>query len=123
MKCCCPDGTYVLWMYASKSIWVQVIHEKILKKYHPSPDAAPPLHFAIFFLPESDIADFDGRSSLLYRFNQKLMSTFKDVVSLKFKSMQGDGVLFHGEGQRGDYITLELQKGKLSLHINLGKGN
>ncbi|KAG6921014.1 contactin associated protein-like 5, partial [Chelydra serpentina] len=69
---------------------------------------------------ESDIADFDGRSSLLYRFNQKMMSTFKDVVSLKFKSMQGDGVLFHGEGQRGDYITLELQKGKLSLHINLG---
>lgn len=123
MKCGCPDGTYVLWMYASKSIWVQVMHEKILKKYHPFPDAAPPLLFAIFFLPESDIADFDGRSSLLYRFNQKLMSTFKDVVSLKFKSMQGDGVLFHGEGQRGDYITLELQKGKLSLHINLGKGN
>ncbi|KAF1449094.1 Contactin-associated protein-like 5, partial [Spheniscus mendiculus] len=72
---------------------------------------------------KSDIADFDGRSSLLYRFNQKLMSTFKDVVSLKFKSMQGDGVLFHGEGQRGDYITLELQKGKLSLHINLGDSN
>lgn len=93
------------------------------KKYNPSSDAAPPCHFAIFFLPESDIADFDGRSSLLYRFNQKLMSTFKDVVSLKFKSMQGDGVLFHGEGQRGDYITLELQKGKLSLHLNLGKGN
>ncbi|XP_015490502.1 contactin-associated protein-like 5 [Parus major] len=72
---------------------------------------------------KSDIADFDGRSSLLYRFNQKLMSTFKDVVSLKFKSMQGDGVLFHGEGQRGDYITLELQKGKLSLHLNLGDSN
>uniref|UniRef100_A0A8C6XZ49 Contactin associated protein family member 5 n=1 Tax=Naja naja TaxID=35670 RepID=A0A8C6XZ49_NAJNA len=69
---------------------------------------------------KSDVADFDGRSSLLYRFNQKLMSTFKDVVSLKFKSMQGDGVLFHGEGQHGDYITLELQNGKLSLHINLG---
>lgn len=93
------------------------------KKYSLCPDAALPCHFAIFFLPESDTADFDGRSSLLYRFNQKLMSTFKDVVSLKFKSMQGDGVLFHGEGQRGDYITLELQKGKLSLHLNLGKGN
>ncbi|XP_022446294.1 contactin-associated protein-like 5 isoform X1 [Delphinapterus leucas] len=68
---------------------------------------------------KSDIADFDGRSSLLYRFNQKLMSTLKDVISLKFKSMQGDGVLFHGEGQRGDYITLELQKGRLALHLNL----
>lgn len=123
VKCGCPGATYNPWMYASKNTWLQVIFEKILKKYGPFPDAAPPLHFGIFFLPESDIADFDGRSSLLYRFNQKLMSTFKDVVSLKFKSMQGDGVLFHGEGQRGDYITLELQKGKLSLHINLGKGN
>ena len=49
------------------------------------------------------------------------MSTLKDVISLKFKSMQGDGVLFHGEGQRGDYITLELQKGRLALHLNLGR--
>uniref|UniRef100_A0A8D0WFJ9 Contactin-associated protein-like 5 n=1 Tax=Sus scrofa TaxID=9823 RepID=A0A8D0WFJ9_PIG len=70
---------------------------------------------------KSDVADFDGRSSLLYRFNQKLMSTLKDVISLKFKSMQGDGVLFHGEGQRGDQITLELQKGRLALHLNLGR--
>ncbi|KAI4544286.1 hypothetical protein MG293_004552 [Ovis ammon polii] len=68
---------------------------------------------------KSDVADFDGRSSLLYRFNQKLMSTLKDVISLKFKSMQGDGVLFHGEGQRGDHITLELQRGRLALHLNL----
>ncbi|EDL39833.1 mCG5469, partial [Mus musculus] len=67
----------------------------------------------------SDVADFDGRSSLLYRFNQKTMSTLKDVISLKFKSMQGDGVLFHGEGQRGDHITLELQKGRLALYLNL----
>ncbi|RXM29007.1 Contactin-associated protein-like 5, partial [Acipenser ruthenus] len=68
---------------------------------------------------KSDVADFNGRSSLLYRFNQKSMSTLKDVISLKFKSMQSDGVLVHGEGQRGDYITLELYRGKLALHINL----
>lgn len=77
--------------------------------------------FSLFLCLESDIADFDGRSSLLYRFNQKLMSTLKDVISLKFKSMQGDGVLFHGEGQRGDHITLELQRGRLALHLNLGR--
>ncbi|XP_040827125.1 contactin-associated protein-like 5 isoform X1 [Ochotona curzoniae] len=68
---------------------------------------------------KSDVTNFDGRSSLLYRFSQKLMSTLKDVISLKFKSLQGDGVLFHGEGQRGDHITLELQKGTLALHLNL----
>uniref|UniRef100_A0ABK0LNU2 Contactin associated protein family member 5B like 1 n=1 Tax=Rattus norvegicus TaxID=10116 RepID=A0ABK0LNU2_RAT len=68
---------------------------------------------------KSDIVGFDGQSTLLYRFNQKTMSTLKDVISLKFKSMQGDGVLFHGEGQRGDHITLELQKGRLALYLNI----
>ncbi|KAM9851148.1 contactin-associated protein-like 5 [Aulostomus maculatus] len=68
---------------------------------------------------KSDVADFDGRSSLLYRFNQKSMSTVKDVISLRFKSHQADGVLLHGEGQRGDYITLELNQGRLALYLNL----
>lgn len=71
-------------------------------------------------LSESFVADFDGRSSLLYRFNQKSMSTLKDVISLRFKSHQAEGVLLHGEGQRGDYITLELHRGRLDLYLNLG---
>uniref|UniRef100_A0A8C2ZTD9 Contactin associated protein family member 5 n=1 Tax=Cyclopterus lumpus TaxID=8103 RepID=A0A8C2ZTD9_CYCLU len=70
---------------------------------------------------KSYVADFDGRSSLLYRFNQKSMSTVKDVVSLRFKSHQAEGVLLHGEGQRGDYITLELHRGALDLYLNLGE--
>uniref|UniRef100_A0A3B4VHG9 Contactin-associated protein-like 5 n=1 Tax=Seriola dumerili TaxID=41447 RepID=A0A3B4VHG9_SERDU len=70
---------------------------------------------------KSDVADFDGRSSLLYRFNQKSMSTMKDVISLRFKSRQAEGVLLHGEGQRGDYITLELHRGRLALYLNLGE--
>nr|XP_061826904.1 contactin-associated protein-like 5 [Nerophis lumbriciformis] len=68
---------------------------------------------------KSYVADFDGRSSLLYRFNQKSTSTVKDVISLIFKSQRADGVLLHGEGQRGDYITLELHRGKLDLYLNL----
>uniref|UniRef100_A0A668AK63 Contactin associated protein-like 5a n=1 Tax=Myripristis murdjan TaxID=586833 RepID=A0A668AK63_9TELE len=70
---------------------------------------------------KSYVADFDGRSSLLYRFNQKSMSTVKDVISLRFKSRQAEGVLLHGEGQRGDYITLELHRAKLALYLNLGE--
>uniref|UniRef100_A0A673WR09 Contactin-associated protein-like 5 n=1 Tax=Salmo trutta TaxID=8032 RepID=A0A673WR09_SALTR len=70
---------------------------------------------------KSYVADFDGRSSLLYRFNQKSMSTVKDVISLSFKSRQAEGVLLHGEGQRGDYITLELHRGRLALYLNLGE--
>uniref|UniRef100_A0A8C7XTA9 Contactin associated protein family member 5a n=1 Tax=Oryzias sinensis TaxID=183150 RepID=A0A8C7XTA9_9TELE len=68
---------------------------------------------------KSYVADFDGRSSLLYRFYQKSISTVKDVISLRFKSHQAEGVLLHGEGQRGDYITLELHRGRLDLYLNL----
>ncbi|KAM4807989.1 contactin-associated protein-like 4 [Rhinophrynus dorsalis] len=68
----------------------------------------------------SDIVYLDGKSSLLYRFHQKSMRTVKDVISLKFKTAQSDGVLLHGEGQNGDQITLQLIKGQLSLIINLG---
>ncbi|KAL1021813.1 hypothetical protein UPYG_G00018400 [Umbra pygmaea] len=68
---------------------------------------------------KSDLADFNGRSALLYRFNQKSQSTVKDVISLRFKSQGAYGVLVHGEGHRGDYLTLELQHGTLALHLNL----
>uniref|UniRef100_A0A8B9ZK00 Contactin-associated protein-like 4 n=1 Tax=Anas platyrhynchos TaxID=8839 RepID=A0A8B9ZK00_ANAPL len=68
----------------------------------------------------SEVVGFDGKSCLIYTFNQNLMSTLKDVISLKFKTMQSDGILLHREGQNGDHITLELLKGKLSLLINLG---
>uniref|UniRef100_A0A6Q2ZBP8 Contactin associated protein-like 5a n=1 Tax=Esox lucius TaxID=8010 RepID=A0A6Q2ZBP8_ESOLU len=68
---------------------------------------------------KSDVADFNGRSALLYRFNQKSQSTVKDVISLRFKSHGAYGVLVHGEGHRGDYLTLELYQGTLVLHLNL----
>uniref|UniRef100_A0A672VCJ7 Contactin associated protein family member 4 n=1 Tax=Strigops habroptila TaxID=2489341 RepID=A0A672VCJ7_STRHB len=59
----------------------------------------------------SEVVGFDGKSCLIYTFNQKLMSAH--VISLKFKTMQSDGILLHREGQNGDHITLELIKGKL----------
>ncbi|KAM9508715.1 contactin-associated protein-like 4 isoform 3-T3 [Guaruba guarouba] len=66
----------------------------------------------------SEVVGFDGKSYLIYTFNQKLMS--EHVISLKFKTMQSDGILLHREGQNGDHITLGLIRGKLSLLINLG---
>uniref|UniRef100_A0A8C0ULA0 Contactin-associated protein-like 4 n=2 Tax=Cyanistes caeruleus TaxID=156563 RepID=A0A8C0ULA0_CYACU len=68
----------------------------------------------------SEVVGFDGKSCLIYTFNKKLINALKDVISLKFKTMQSDGILLHREGQNGDHITMELTKGKLSLLINLG---
>lgn len=68
----------------------------------------------------ADVINFDGNTVLSYQFKDRKMATEKDVISLKFKSILSNGVLFHGEGQQGDYITLELVKSKLVLKLNLG---
>ncbi|XP_040838274.1 contactin-associated protein-like 4 isoform X2 [Ochotona curzoniae] len=69
----------------------------------------------------SEVVDLDGKSFLLYRFDQKSLSPLKDIISLKFKTMQSDGVLLHREGPSGDHITLELRGGKLFFLINSGE--
>ncbi|XP_028831829.1 contactin-associated protein-like 2b [Denticeps clupeoides] len=68
----------------------------------------------------SDVISFDGQGVISYRFRAKKMKILKDLISLKFKTTKGDGVLLHGEGQQGDYLTLELKRAKLLLQINLG---
>ncbi|XP_044151374.1 contactin-associated protein-like 2 [Bufo gargarizans] len=68
----------------------------------------------------ADVINFDGNTVLSYQFKDRKMATEKDVISLKFKSTASEGVLFHGEGQQGDYITLELKRAKLVLQLNLG---
>uniref|UniRef100_A0A7N8WYI2 Contactin associated protein 2b n=1 Tax=Mastacembelus armatus TaxID=205130 RepID=A0A7N8WYI2_9TELE len=68
----------------------------------------------------ADVVSFDGHSVISYRFRSKKMKIVKDVISLKFRTMAGDGVLLHGEGQQGDYISLELRRARLQLNINLG---
>lgn len=74
----------------------------------------------LFFILGADVINFDGHVVLPYRFRNKKMKTLKDVIALKFKTTESEGVLLHGEGQQGDYITLELKKAKLVFSLNLG---
>ncbi|XP_059118532.1 contactin-associated protein-like 4 isoform X1 [Peromyscus eremicus] len=69
----------------------------------------------------SVVIDLDGKSSLLYRFDQNSLSPIRDIISLKFKTMESDGILLHRAGPAGDHITLELKRGKLFLLINSGE--
>ncbi|XP_064202143.1 contactin-associated protein-like 2 isoform X1 [Anguilla rostrata] len=68
----------------------------------------------------ADAISFDGQGVISYRFKMKKMKILKDVIALKFKTSESDGVILHGEGQQGDYLTLELRRSKLALLINLG---
>uniref|UniRef100_A0A671MS14 Contactin-associated protein-like 2 n=1 Tax=Sinocyclocheilus anshuiensis TaxID=1608454 RepID=A0A671MS14_9TELE len=85
------------------------------------------LRFEIYGCPYWKLADTtffesQGRLSIPYKSNQK-MKILKDVIALKFKTSESEGVILHGEGQQGDYITLELRRGRLLLQINLGKSD
>lgn len=64
---------------------------------------------------------FDGDDAISYRFRAKRISTFEDDISFNFKTLEQDGVLMHGEGSQGDYITVELKQAQLFLHISLGE--
>uniref|UniRef100_A0A2I2ZPK8 Contactin associated protein like 3 n=1 Tax=Gorilla gorilla gorilla TaxID=9595 RepID=A0A2I2ZPK8_GORGO len=68
----------------------------------------------------SEVVYFDGQSALLYRLDKKPLKPIRDVISLKFKAMQSNGILLHREGQHGNHITLELIKGKLVFFLNSG---
>ncbi|NXR84734.1 CNTP1 protein, partial [Pycnonotus jocosus] len=68
----------------------------------------------------SHVLYFDGDDAISYRFRAKRVSTFEDDISFNFKTLEQDGVLMHGEGSQGDYITVELKQAQLFLHISLG---
>uniref|UniRef100_A0A2K5IAF7 Contactin associated protein like 3 n=1 Tax=Colobus angolensis palliatus TaxID=336983 RepID=A0A2K5IAF7_COLAP len=69
---------------------------------------------------KSEVVYFDGQSALLYKLDKKPLKPVRDVISLKFKAIQSNGILLHREGQHGNHITLELIKGKLVFFLNSG---
>uniref|UniRef100_A0A8C8R524 Contactin associated protein 1 n=1 Tax=Pelusios castaneus TaxID=367368 RepID=A0A8C8R524_9SAUR len=71
-------------------------------------------------LYRSDMLYFDGDDAISYRFRGKAVRTVQDVFTFSFKTLERDGMLMHGEGSQGDYITVELMQAQLLLHISLG---
>ncbi|KAM5136747.1 contactin-associated protein-like 3 isoform 1-T1 [Callospermophilus lateralis] len=71
----------------------------------------------------SQVVYFDGLGALLYRLDKKPIRPIRDVISLKFKTMQNNGILLHREGQHGNHVSLQLIKGKLVFSLNSGNAN
>lgn len=68
----------------------------------------------------SDVANFDGSSSLVYRLSTLPSRTSMEIISLKFKTLRNSGTLFHAEGRRDHSLTLVLEKGRLLLYHQKG---
>ncbi|XP_019361270.1 PREDICTED: contactin-associated protein 1 isoform X1 [Gavialis gangeticus] len=103
------------------------LHYPILARYLRiipvgwNPSGKIGLRLGLFGCPyRSDVLYFDGDDAISYRFRGKTVSTLQDTISFNFKTLERDGVLMHGEGSQGDYITVELKQAQLVLHISLG---
>ncbi|XP_014856106.1 PREDICTED: contactin-associated protein-like 4 [Poecilia mexicana] len=64
----------------------------------------------------SEVAGFDGKSSLVYRLSARMSWTARESISLKFKTLRNSGTLLHAKGQRDQSLNLALERGKLLLH-------
>ncbi|XP_029687334.1 contactin-associated protein-like 4 isoform X1 [Takifugu rubripes] len=71
----------------------------------------------------SDVASLDGGSSLTYSPSPALKRTFRDVVTLKFKTVRNSGMLLHAGGAGGLGLSLELERGKLQLLLRQGQAS
>ncbi|KAK3540829.1 hypothetical protein QTP86_002363 [Hemibagrus guttatus] len=63
----------------------------------------------------ADVINFDGQGVISYRFKMKKMKILKDVIALKFKTAESDGVILHGEGSN--------QYGSILGHTSVSSGS
>ena len=75
-----------------------------------------------FTFSDSDSARFDGNSRISYDVSgpNQYVQFRTDLLKLRFKTTQADGLLFYADGNQGDYLILEMIRGKLYLNYDLG---
>lgn len=75
-----------------------------------------------FCSSESESATFNGQSRLTYDVsgNLQYLQSRRDVIKLRFRTNEANGVILFADGNQGDYIVLELLRGRLYLNMDLG---
>lgn len=70
----------------------------------------------------SDIAYFDGNAHISYDISNLPVAihSTEDQLRIHFKTNKPNGILFYTDGNQGDYLALELKRGYLYLHVDLG---
>lgn len=77
----------------------------------------------MFIISEGESVKFNGNGLLQYDLSnlQSPPSTKEDTIKLRFKTNEQNGVILYADGNQGDYISLELVRGALIMHIDLGE--
>ena len=52
--------------------------------------------------------------------SRKAVQTTQDLLELRFKTGQPDGIILYASGNQGDIMMLEMRRGYLFVKIDLG---
>ena len=74
-------------------------------------------------IADGEGATFDGASSITYDVSgeNQYVQTRRDNFKMRFLTSQGNGLLFYADSNQGDHFILELIRGRLYFHIDLGE--
>ena len=69
------------------------------------------------------MARFGGNGYIFYDLStlNPPPSTTEDVIKLRFKTSNQNGVLLYADGNQGDFVALQLHRGNLLFSIDLGQ--
>lgn len=67
----------------------------------------------------SNYSSFDGSTYVTYSYRGE-PRTFPDDIDILFRTIKPSGILFHATSSGGDFITLELLRGKIRYVSLLG---
>lgn len=76
-----------------------------------------------FILSDPEVARFSGEGYIYYDLStlNPPPSTTEDLIKLRFKASNQNGVLLYADGNQGDFVALQLHRGNLLFSIDLGK--
>lgn len=71
------------------------------------------------------MARFSGEGYIYYDLStlNPPPSTTEDLIKLRFKASNQNGVLLYADGNQGDFVALQLHRGNLLFSIDLGKSS
>ena len=76
----------------------------------------------IFLFADGETATFDGESRITYDISgeNQFVQTRSDHFKMRFQTNYADGLMIYADSNQGDHFVLEMIRGQLYFHINLG---
>ena len=76
----------------------------------------------IVYFSDSESASFSGKGRIIYDLSGQGhgVQTKRDHLKMRFRTNSANGLMFFADGNQGDYIAIEMLRGSLNLHIDLG---